>query len=324
MTGYPLSRGRNLCRELARRSCCFGFGLSMLLCGCAGSGHWSRSLELSDNAPVRSESSEPEFDLPGRNSNVQPADETAFRELKSPEFQWTPEGRTAGGRPFQLMKIGEDGFRTIVVGSVGGNDPLAGEFVEQLARHLQQNSVIYGGFQSTILRTLNPDGEKSHRYRNDNGIYINHSFPRTAIPGSGNDAQQVAPGGCPEAEFMLKLLGSVRPERVIHIRSIRGKTGLIASSSSAQDAAREVAEWLSFDQMTLPGKSVDGSLERYLSTSGSIQMLTFGIPETAAKDELWANYGDAVLNLLLRDDPMSRELARRQSGESSADSRGKK
>jgi hypothetical protein len=53
-------------------------------------------------------------------------------------------------------------------------------------------------------------------------------------------------------------------------------------------------------------------------------VMTFGIPDTAEKDTLWEFYGDAVLNLLLNEDPVSREIARSQQEPSSADSRGRR
>ena len=48
----------------------------------------------------------------------------------------------------------------------------------------------------------------------------------------------------------------------------------------------------------------------------------FAIPQTTPRAELWERYGDTLLNLLLGDDIGTRELARQQSKESSAE-RGK-
>jgi hypothetical protein len=62
-------------------------------------------------------------------------------------------------------------------------------------------------------------------------------------------------------------------------------------------------------------------MERYVSTTGSSDMITFGIPEATPKSEVWDRFGDTLLNLLLGDDTAAREMARTQSQKSSADRR---
>jgi hypothetical protein len=50
-------------------------------------------------------------------------------------------------------------------------------------------------------------------------------------------------------------------------------------------------------------------------------MLTIGIPDSTPRAELWDLYGDTLMNLLLRDDMATREMARKQTQPSSADRR---
>ena len=50
-------------------------------------------------------------------------------------------------------------------------------------------------------------------------------------------------------------------------------------------------------------------------------MITFAIPATSKKDELWVRYGDPLQNLLMGDDFAARELARQQTQKSSASRR---
>ena len=186
-------------------------------------------------------------------------------------FSWERTGRSTGNRPFLTTQIGDDGYRTLVVGSVGGNDPLALELVDQLARHLHEDSVILGGFESTVIRTLNPDGEFNHKVLNQNGQYINHGFPK--MP----EVQDVARPA--EVLFLLNRLQDLQPQRVLHIRSIDGDNGLVAASSSCHAAAKEAAEWLSFKLVALPDKAVAGSLERYIGSKGSSDIITLAIPD---------------------------------------------
>lgn len=227
-------------------------------------------------------------------------------------FHWEQDGKSTGGRPFQKASPGEDGYRTLVVGSVGGNDPLALELVELLAKRLHDDSVILGGFDCTIVRTLNPDGEANKNYLNEKEQYINDFFPK---PGD-----KVAVESPAEVRYLLDLLKDVQPQRVVHIRSVKGAAGIIAANESCQPAAKEAAEWLKFKQAMLPSKgSMASTMERYISTSGNSDMIMFAIPQTTPQAELWERYGDTLLNLLLGDDIGARELARQQSKESSAE-----
>lgn len=251
----------------------------------------------------------------GQNGSV-PADKPSSVQLPmlridAPKpFAWTSSGKSTGDRSFQTVTIGDDGYRTLVIGSVAGNDPLALELVEQFARHLHNDKTILGGFHTTILRTLNPDGEARHDLMNANGQYINHGFPKD---------NGIADGSQPaEVTFLLGQIQTLQPQRVIHVRTIEADQGLVAASSGSMKLAKDSAEWLGFRIIALPGKSVSGSLERYLSSSERCEVITFAIPATAKKSELWDLYGDALQNLLMDETTEARELARRQSQKSSA------
>lgn len=229
-------------------------------------------------------------------------------------FAWEATGKSTGQRPFQISSPGDDGYRTLVVGSVGGNDPLALELVDRLARRLHDDSVILGGYDCTIIRTLNPDGEATHRFLNQTGQYVNSMFPKA---GDKSPASPVA-----EVDFFLKQLQKVQPQRIVHVRTVPGKTGIIAASQSCESVGKEVAEWLSFKLISLPGeKTSEGSLERFVSASGGSDMLTIGIPDSTPRAELWDLYGDSLMNLLLGADMATREMARKQPQPSSADRR---
>ena len=228
-------------------------------------------------------------------------------------FAWKSEGRTAGGRSFQIVSVGDDGYRTLVAGSVGGNDPVALELVDQLARRLHRDSVILGGVTCTIVRSLNPDGEVNQSFLNDKGQYINYGFPKNGTASPNQPA---------EVTWILKTLQDLQPQRIVHIRTVEGADGVIASSASCRSVAKEAADWLRFRLIMLPESARDaGSLERYVSTTGNSEIITVGIPDKTPRAEVWDRYGDAILNLLIGDDAATRELARKQQQQSSADRR---
>lgn len=225
--------------------------------------------------------------------------------VKPPEsFAWKKDGKSSGNRAFQKAHLGDEGYRTLVVGSVGGNDPLALELVDRLARHLHEDGLILGGFDCTVIRTINPDGEANRKFRNEKGDYVNSGFPKAL-----SDVSKVQ---MPEVKFVLEQIDALKPQRIVHIRSVEGGKGVVATGFSSQTAAREASEWLKFKMLMLPERSNPGSLERYVSTSGVSDMITIGVPDTTPKDEVWSLYGDTILNLLLAEDFASREVARKQ------------
>lgn len=62
-------------------------------------------------------------------------------------------------------------------------------------------------------------------------------------------------------------------------------------------------------------------MERYISAQGNCDMITLAIPDDSSAEELWSRYGDTLLNLLLGEDFATREIARKQAQQSSADRR---
>ena len=321
-----------LCQRLAHRFALITFACTGFSSGCTAMPVMqSPSAAIAQSAPAGSEPataekhtaaenarlaampSVPQFDVPAVAPKVATTNPSEVLLAAPRPFAWERTGKSSGERPFLAATLGDDGYRTLVIGSVGGNDPLALELVEQLARHLHKDSVILGGFESTVIRTLNPDGEANRKLLNQNGQYVNHGFPKT---GDTPVAEQPV-----EVSFLLNRLKELQPQRVLHVRTIDGNDGLIAASSSCRAAAKEAAEWLNFRLVSLPDKAVAGSLERYLAAKGSSDIITIEIPSTTKKDELWDRYGDTLLNLLLGEDLASRDIARRQAQQSSADRR---
>lgn len=271
---------------------------------------------LNEPAKDSASTAAPVMQKPVTPEPVKPAPKIPSGVLVKPPmpFAWEGTGKSTGQRAFQVASPGDDGYRTLVVGSVGGNDPLALELVDRLARRLHDDSVILGGYDCTIIRTLNPDGEATQRFLNQKGEYINSMFPKA---GDKAAASPVA-----EVDFFLKQLQKVQPQRIVHVRTVPGKSGIVAASQSCESVGKEIAEWLNFRLISLPGeKTSEGSLERYVSGSGSSDMLTIGIPDSTPRAELWDLYGDTLMNLLLRDDMATRELARQQPQPASADRR---
>lgn len=209
------------------------------------------------------------------------------------KMTWESTGKTAGGRSFQIVTTGDEGFHTLIVGSAVGNDPVAIELVDQLARHLHENSLILGGFQTTILRTLNPDGEAILKSVNGHGNYVNRGFPTIALATSKTST--------PESVFLLKLITDLKPSRVVHLRTVPGTTGAVGASRNCERLSEQIAESRKLKQFTFPENINEGTLEFYLSSFTKTEIMTLAIPAEITSDVAWDLYQDTLLNMIQRD-----------------------
>lgn len=232
-------------------------------------------------------------------------------------FAWEELDQSAGKRSIEGVTVGHGGYRSLILGSLAGDDPLAIQLTEDLAQHIHRNSIILGGIVATVIRNSNPDGQAIYRMENANGVYLNRQFPVSS------DISRDLLKREPEVRFILGVLEKRQPQRVIHIRTCSGERGKIAASSGATQVAKDACQWLDFEFLPLPGNSADGTLERYLSSSQTCEVITFAIPQTTPKSQLWETYGDSLLNLLLDEDFETRKLARTQKAREFADRRTK-
>jgi len=289
-----------------------GLSACILLNGCATFPNSSASRIVADEySESRQRSSRPHFDDPfrRRSSAVQ-----EHRDLTTGPFSWTTAATTAAGEPLQIASTGKGGFRSLIVGSVGGNDPVAVKLTENLARYLHNNRVIMGGVNTTVLRTLNPDGLKQHKHNNADGIYLNNLFPKDGQQPSTARLRQLPK----EVQFLIGHISEQRPQRIIHIRTVRDSDGMLAVSHGATDTGNEVAEWLGFTVRELPKDVSRGTLESWAAQRGDCDVITIGIPRQTKAKDAWEQYGDAILSLLMDGDSESRQMAREQKQRRSA------
>jgi len=223
-------------------------------------------------------------------------------------FAWTNAAKVASGEQLQVVSVGKAGFRSLVIGSVGGHDPVAIRLTEDLARYLHSNNVIVGGIESTILRTLNPDGLQRRKHRNAAGIYLNNQFPADGSMPDHHAMTQLPK----EVQFLMEYIEDYQPQRIIHIRSVKGDEGMVAASRGATNSAREVSDWLGFNLQKLPESVRATTLESWATQRDNCDVVTFGIPRSSDEADVWPLFGDAIVSLLLDGNTESRQLARKQ------------
>ncbi|MEY3458896.1 MAG: hypothetical protein RL215_2053 [Planctomycetota bacterium] len=273
----------------------------------------SQSTAKSSLAPVppANPTSTPADQTAGKATNPQNSPQTLpkFSERRPETFVWLRSGKSAGGRPFEIARSGTQGFRTLFVGSALGNDPAALQLIDKLAKHLHEHALILGGFETAVIRTLNPDGALSGQSVNALGRYVNGRFPPS--PATAPAAST------PEVGFLLESVRSFKPQRVIHIRTIAEQSGVIAASENAAETAQAVAAALKFSRLVYPEQARAGSLERCLSSEARFEVITLAIPSSdVSETDLWERYGDTLLNLIQPQSLPEREASREQQSKS--------
>lgn len=227
----------------------------------------------------------------------------AYSERRPEAFAWRRTGRTAGGRPFEISLTGENGFRTLFVGSAVGNDPISMKLMDRLARQLHENGLILGGFEVAVIHTLNPDGAASGQPTNALGRYVNGRFPLKP--------DQKPAAATPEVDFLLGCIRSFRPQRVVHVRTIEDSAGVIAGNERCTETVEQIAEALKFSRLSIPAQAREGSLEHCLSAQADLDVITLALPRgEKAEGDPWALYGDTLLNLLRPHPAAGREANR--------------
>ena len=265
------------------------------------SGVISRAFEADEEIP------EPNFDDDTRKSRIASSGTSRGLIARPIAFEWLASARSAGGRDIETITVGNGGYRTLVIGSLAGDDPLAIDLTEQLAKYVHKNSIILGGIKATIIRNANPDGEELFQMENENGVYLNREFPEANVLDTELLQRE------PEIRFIVGMLQDEPPQRVVHIRTYSRRNpdaGAIAASRGSKTVAQDASDWLKLKYLPLPQNSADGTLERLLSTKDECEIITLAIPQNSDKATLWESYGDSLLNLLLDEDYETRKLAR--------------
>ena len=208
-------------------------------------------------------------------------------------FRWESAGRTAGKNHFEVCHIGDDDFHVLIIGSIRGSDPNADSLITAVAKQLHDDALILSGFEATIVRTGNPDGSLSGQAVNADGTYVNGRFPLSSLDQTED--------GIPEVEFLLGLVQTIQPRRVIHVRSVPGSAVIGSTENAAADAIR-IARELRAARYSYPRMIRKGTLEHCLATASPIEVLTLALPNEPITYDDFRLWESALISLLRRAD----------------------
>ena len=208
-------------------------------------------------------------------------------------FRWESAGQTAGKNHFEVCHLGDDDFHVLIIGSIRGSDPNADSLITAVAKQLHDDALILSGFEATIVRTGNPDGSLSGQAVNADGTYVNGRFPLSSLDQTED--------GIPEVEFLLGLVRTIQPHRVIHVRSVPGSAVIGSTENAAEDAIR-IARELRAARYSYPRMIRKGTLEHCLARASPIEVLTLALPDAPITYDDFRLWESALISLLRRAD----------------------
>lgn len=217
-----------------------------------------------------------------------PAQQLVLRPVSVNPKLWKPLARSRGNRPIYGMKTGKGQFRVLILGSLKGQDPAALALVDQLAIRMTNNSDIIGGFESTVIRSLNPDGIALKRGTNEARVDIAKAFPRAGVSPRRNRE--------PEIRFLQNFIRDEQPDRVVHITSGAVQKPLVLYNDRSEEIAFELSDWIDATPKTASRFAPKGSIEHYLGESAEV--LTLVLPRTSKPKDVWKKYGDSLFATL--------------------------
>jgi hypothetical protein len=125
-----------------------------------------------------------------------------------------PLGRSTRGQEIRMYTLGSGRPRTLVVGSVHGNEP-AGTVVA--TRLLHARPPTRGSI--TVVPDLNPDGHAAKQRSNARGVDLNRNFPGTW---RGMRTAGSAPASEVETRLAMQLIRELRPDLTIWFHQPEG------------------------------------------------------------------------------------------------------
>lgn len=122
-------------------------------------------------------------------------------------------GRSVQGRPLVATRIGDpEGERVaLVVGVIHGDERAGLRVVSQLKRRWSGVK----GLQLWMLKTLNPDGQRTRSRKNARGVDLNRNFPadwRGGVPESSGYYPGPSPASEPETKAAMAFIKRIQPD----------------------------------------------------------------------------------------------------------------
>lgn len=191
--------------------------------------------------------------------------------------------RSVEGRELCYWVLGDGAETVLLLGVIHGDERSSTEAAYDLLAHVCAEPAALAGITLVIAPEVNPDGNASSSRRNARAVDLNRNFPARNWHGEpAAHGPGPSPASEPETRFVLELLDTFAPARVI-------ATHAAAACVNWDGPAAELAERMS-RECGLPvaatiGYPTPGSLGSLLGNDRELPTITF---ELATKESVGA------------------------------------
>jgi len=203
-------------------------------------------------------------------------------------------GKSVRGRPIEAIVFEGTSGCILILGSIHGDEPLAGALVERVVEYLKAHPDARANRTVVLIAHANPDGLAAGTHANAHGVDLNRNFPARNFTAHARHGSR--PLSEPESAALAAAIKRYQPSCVI---SVHGPLGCIdpdgGDASSA--LAREMALY-----SPLPVKSLSalpGSLGSYAGNELHLRMITYELDRRSMSAANAGAYLDRHLKPLL-------------------------
>ncbi len=186
---------------------------------------------------------------------------------------WTAVGQSAQGQSLHIRRMGLGEKCTLIVAGIDGEDRIAVNWIDSLAKRLDEEPDSFRDHQLVLLRAVNPDGLIARRPENSRGVVINRNFPTGNYRPGGQPFAGKGPASEPETRIVMQLLYDLRPQRVVHVVSTPRRS-IAECNGVATEASASLSTIRSLTVNDLNAKDQPGSLEDFVTSVLGTEMVT--------------------------------------------------
>lgn len=223
--------------------------------------------------------------------------ETFGDSAAAPAYSRIEVGRSFDGAPIEMSVFGSGPDTVLVLGGTHGNEPVGAIVAAELERYLSEHPDELAGTTVAIVAQVNPDGLKSGRRTNANGVDLNRNFPardwRPAQPGELHHGLSAASE--PETQAVLTAIELLRPRRIVDIHSIQRGHHCNNFDGPAEEHARLMSRFNGYPSRSHIGYPTPGSLGNWAGIDQGIPTITLELPGDVDGARCWEENADALL-----------------------------
>lgn len=201
----------------------------------------------------------------------------AFFDITACMFKLVKSILSPENNPVELYHNGiNEGKTILIIGGFHGDEPQAPEILAEFVKNdfPSKNSVY-------IIPCLNPDGLKSKKRVNSNGVDLNRNFPAKNWEKSehneffGGDF----PASEPETKFLCDIIEKLSEKGLELILSIHAPFKVVNFDGPALAYAEKISEFMQYPVQNDIGYSTPGSFGTYCGVERNIPTITLELGE---------------------------------------------